>query len=86
MSVAVTSHQPVMPEVCTHLISVTGLAESSSSSKLILTVAFHMLVPSFYFFRHIENPMDCIGTLLCPSVSKTKSLCPSIFIAQELLK
>jgi len=87
LSVAVPTHRPVMPEVSTHLISVTGLTESSSSSKLILTVAFHMPVPSlFYFFGCIENPMDCIVTLLCSSVSKTKSLCLSIFISQELLK
>lgn len=87
LSVAVPTQQPVVPEVNTHLISVTGLTESSSSSKLILTVAFHMPVPSlFYFFRCIENPVDSIVTPLCPSVSKTKSLCPSIFPSQEVLK
>lgn len=87
MSVAVPTQQPVVPEVSTRLISITGLTESSSSSKLILTVAFHMPFPSsFYFFRCIENPMDCIVTPLCPSVSKTKSLCPSMFTSQELLE
>lgn len=87
MSVAVPTQRPVAPEVSTQLISVTGLTESSSSSKLIIIVAFHMPFPSlFYFFGCTENPMDCIVTPLCPSVSKTKSLCPSFFTSQELLK
>lgn len=87
LSVAVPTQRPVAPEVSTHLISVTGLTESSSSSKLIIIVAFHVPLPSFfYFFRCIENPMDYIVTPLCPSVSKTKSLCPSFFTSQELLK
>ena len=90
LSAAVPTQRPVAPEVSTHLISVTGLTESSSSGKLIIIiiiVAFHMSFPSlFYFFRCIENPMDCIVTPLCPSVSKTKSLCPSFFTSQELLK
>lgn len=85
LSVAVPTRQPVVPEVSTHLISVTGLTESSSSSKLILTVAFHMPVPSlFYFFRCIENPMDCIVTPLCPSVSKTKSLSIYLYISRTV--
>jgi len=74
LSAAVPTQQPVVPEVSTHLISVTGLTESSSSSKLILIVAFQMPLHSlFYFFRCIENPMDCIVTPLCPSVSKKKN-------------
>jgi hypothetical protein len=45
LSVAVSTQRLVVPEVSSHLISVTGLTESSSSSKLIFTVAFHMPVP-----------------------------------------
>lgn len=40
VSVAVTSQQPIVPEGASHVVTLTGLTESSSSSKLILTSAF----------------------------------------------
>jgi hypothetical protein len=51
VSVAVTSHQPIVPEVAGHMITLTGLTESSSSSKSMLMGAFdNAPILSFYSF------------------------------------
>jgi hypothetical protein len=34
VSVSVTSQQPIVPEAASHMVTLTGLTESSSSSKL----------------------------------------------------